>query len=260
MVMVAALVVAAIGLWSSTRLSIDAVPDITNVQVIVNVDAPGYTPLEAEQRLAVPLETAMAGMPRLSYTRSLSRYGLAQVTVVFEDGTDIYFARQLVAERLLAVRSDLPAGREPILGPIATGLGEIFMFTVDAEPGSKNADGSPVTPMDLRSVHDWIIRPQLLRVPGVVEVNPNGGYKKEIQIAPDPAKLLAYGITHEDLLRAVEENNSNRGAGYIERNGAQWLMRVPGQADTISDIENIVVRQTGGTPLRIEDVASVSIG
>ncbi len=132
LVMMAALALAVLGLWSFTKLPIDAVPDITNVQVIVNVEAPGYTPLEAEQRIAVPLETAMAGMPRLSYTRSLSRYGLAQVTAVFEDGTDIYFARQLVAERMLAVRADLPPGREPTMGPIATGLGEIFMFTVDA--------------------------------------------------------------------------------------------------------------------------------
>lgn len=260
MVMIAALIVAAIGLWSFTRLSIDAVPDITNVQVIVNVEAPGYTPLEAEQRLSVPLETAMAGMPRLSYTRSLSRYGLAQVTVVFEDGTDIYFARQLVAERLLAVRSNLPAGREPALGPIATGLGEIFMFTVDAEPGSKNADGSPITPMDLRSVHDWIIRPQLLRVPGVVEVNPIGGFKKEILIAPDPSRLLAYGISYAQVLKAIETNNDNRGAGYIEHNGAQWLMRVPGQASQMADLGNILLTQTGGVPLRLRDVASIELG
>lgn len=260
MVMIAALTVAAIGLWSFTELSIDAVPDITNVQVIVNVEAPGYTPLEAEQRLAVPLETAMAGIPRLAYTRSLSRYGLAQVTVVFEDGTDIYFARQLVAERLLAVRGDLPVGREPTLGPIATGLGEIFMFTVDAEPGSKNADGSPVTPMDLRSVHDWIIRPQLLRVPGVVEVNPIGGYKKEILIAPDPSRLLAYGISYAQVLKAIETNNENRGAGYIEHNGAQWLMRVPGQAGKMADLGNIPLTQTGGVPLRLRDVASIEPG
>jgi cobalt-zinc-cadmium resistance protein CzcA len=260
LVMLGALALAVLGAWMFTRLPIDAVPDITNVQVIVNVEAPGYTPLEAEQRIAVPLETAMAGLPRLAYTRSLSRYGLAQTTVVFEEGTDIYFARQLVAERVLAARGSLPEGREPVLGPIATGLGEIFMFTVDAEPGARNEDGSFVTPVDLRSVHDWIIRPQLLRVPGVVEVNPIGGYKKEILIAPDPAKLLAYGISHEDLLRAIEENNANRGAGYIERNGAQWLMRVPGQATDLAHLESIVVRQSGGTPLRISDVASVSIG
>ncbi|MDP3859922.1 MAG: CusA/CzcA family heavy metal efflux RND transporter [Stagnimonas sp.] len=260
LVMVVALALAALGAYNYTRLPIDAVPDITNVQVIVNVPAPGYTPLEAEQRLSFPMETAMSGLPKLAYTRSLARYGLAQVTVVFEDGTDIYFARQQVAERMNAARSQLPEGLEPSMGPIATGLGEIFMFTVDAEPGAKNADGSPTTPTDLRSVHDWIIRPQLLRVPGVVEVNPIGGYKKEILVAPDPAKLLAYGLSHEDLLQALKANNGNRGAGYIERNGAQWLLRVPGQAESLDDLGNIVVKQQAGVPLRVRDVATVGLG
>ncbi len=260
LVMVFALALAALGLYNYTRLPIDAVPDITNVQVIVNVPAPGYTPLEAEQRVSLPMETAMSGLPRLSYTRSLARYGLAQVTVVFEDGTDIYFARQQVAERMNAARSQLPAGLEPTMGPIATGLGEIFMFTVDAEPGAKNRDGTAVTPTDLRSVHDWIIRPQLLRVPGVVEVNPIGGYKKEILVAPDPVKLLAYGLTYADVLGALQANNGNRGAGFIERSGAQWLMRVPGQADGLADLGNVVVRQLNGVPLRVRDVAAVSLG
>lgn len=259
-VLLAAILVSALGVWNFARLPIDAVPDITNVQVIVNVEAPGYTPIEAEQRITLPLETSMAGLPRLAYTRSLSRYGLAQVTVIFEDGTDIYFARQLVAERVLAVRGELPAGREPTLGPIATGLGEIFMFTVDAEPGARNADGTSVTPTDLRSVHDWIIRPQLMRVPGVVEVNPIGGFKKEILVAPNPAQLLAYGISQAQLVAAIEANNTNRGAGYIEHNGAQWLMRVPGQAESLGDIGAIVIRQVDGVPLRVRDVASVGIG
>lgn len=260
LVMVLVFAVAALGAYNFTRLPIDAVPDITNVQVIVNVPAPGYTPLEAEQRLSFPLETAMSGIPRLAYTRSLARYGLAQVTVVFEDGTDIYFARQQVAERMNAARNQLPEGLEPTMGPIATGLGEIFMFTVDAEPGASHPDGTPITPTDLRSVHDWIIRPQLLRVPGVVEVNPIGGYKKEILIAPDPAKLLAYGISHDELLKALQANNGNRGAGFIEHNGAQWLMRVPGQAQSLDDLGNIVVKQQGGVPLRVRDVASVGLG
>jgi len=260
LVMVLALALAALGLFNYTRLPIDAVPDITNVQVIVNVPVPGYTPLEAEQRVSFPMETAMSGLPRLAYTRSLARYGLAQVTVVFEDGTDIYFARQQVAERMNAARSQLPDGLEPTMGPIATGLGEIFMFTVDAEPGAANPDGTPVTPTDLRSVHDWIIRPQLLRVAGVVEVNPIGGFKKEILVAPDPARLLAYGVTHADLLTALRANNGNRGAGFIERNGAQWLMRVPGQATGLDDLGKVVVKQQSGVPIRVSDVASVSLG
>jgi len=249
-----------LGAWSFTQLPIDAVPDITNVQVSINTGAPGYTPLEAEQRISYPLETAMVGLPNLSYTRSVSRYGLSQVTVIFEEGTDIYFARQLVGERLNAARSDLPAGLEPELGPIATGLGEIFMFTVDAEPGATNKDGTPVTPTDLRLVHDWIIRPQLLRAPGVAEINPVGGFKKEILVAPNPNKLLAYGMDYATVIEALQNNNNNKGAGFIERNGAQWLMRVPGQVTDMTDIENIVIRQQQGVPIRVKDVATVSIG
>ncbi len=251
---------AGLGIYNFDRLPIDAVPDITNVQVVVNTPAPGYTPLEAEQRVTFPLENAMAGLPRLSYTRSISRYGLSQVTVVFEDGTDIYFARQQVSERLIAARASLPPALEPALGPIATGLGEIFMFTVDAEPGATLPDGTPIDQTELRSVHDWIIRPQLLRVPGVVEINPIGGLKKEILVAPDPGKLLAYGLGYDDLVAALRANNDNRGAGFIEYNGAQWLMRVPGQAQDLSDIENIVVAAQDGVPLRVSDLATVSVG
>ena len=254
------LLLCGLGLWNFTRLPIDAVPDITNVQVVVNTAAPGYTPLEVEQRVTFPLETAMAGIPRLSYTRSLSRYGLSQITVVFAAGTDIYFARQQVAERMNAAASVLPASLQPTLGPIATGLGEIFMFTVDAEPGAVNADGTPVTPTELRSVHDWIIRPQLLRVPGVAEVNPIGGFKKEILVAPQPAKLLAYGLTYADVVTALERNNENRGAGFIEHNGAQWLLRLPGQASEIEELAAIAVREHNGVPIRVGDVASVGVG
>ena len=249
-----------LGGWKFTQLPIDAVPDITNVQVVINTEAAGYTPLEAEQRVSYPVETAMSGMPGLSYTRSLSRYGLSQVTVVFEEGTDIYFARQLVNSRLGIAKSQIPANLEPELGPIATGLGEIFMFTVDAKPGAMNADGTQVTPMDLRTVHDWIIRPQLMRVPGVAEVNPIGGFKKEILVAPDPAKLLAYNVSYTDVVNAIEQNNSNRGVGFIERDGAQWLMRVPGQANSIADLRKIVIRQNDGVPISVSDVASVSLG
>ena len=249
-----------LGVWNFTKLPIDAVPDITNVQVVINTEAPGYTPLEVEQRVTFPVESAMSGLPKLSYTRSSSRYGLSQVIVVFEEDTDIYFARQLVSERLISTKSQLPTSLEPTLGPIATGLGEIFMFTVDAELGATNDDGSLITPTDLRSVHDWIIRPQLLRVPGVVEVNPIGGFKKEILIAPDPAKLLAFNLTYRDILNAVEQNNANRGAGFIEHNGAQWLMRVPGQANEINALKNIPIQTQNSVPLRIRDVATVELG
>ncbi len=260
LILLLVLLVAGIGAWNFTRLPIDAVPDITNVQVVINARAPGYTPLEVEQRVSFPLENAMAGLPRLDHTRSISRYGQSQITVVFLDGTDVYFARQQVAERLAAARSALPPSIEPALGPVATGLGEIFMFTVDAEPGARNPDGSEVTPTDLRTVHDWIIRPQLLRVPGVVEVNPVGGYKKEFLVAPDPAKLLAFGLTYDDVLQALRENNDNRGAGFIEYNGAQLLMRVPGQAADSTDLAALVIAEFDGVPVRISDVASVGPG
>ncbi len=259
-VIVLVLGVSVIGGWSFTKLPIDAVPDITNVQVMVNTEAPGFTPLEIEQRISYPLENAMAGLPGLVHTRSISRYGLSQVVAIFSDDTDIYFARQLINERLSSLRSKLPSGIEPELGPIATGLGEIFMFTVDAEPGAANDDGSPVTPTDLRSVHDWIIRPQLMRVPGVVEVNPIGGYEKEILVAFDPAKLLAFGLTQEDVVTAIEANNANRGAGFIERNGAQWLMRVTGQIDAIEKIQLIPLMTQDGSSVTIADVARVSEG
>ena len=260
LILVLVLMVAGLGVWNFTRLPIDAVPDITNVQVTINTPAPGYTPLEVEQRVSYPLENAMAGLPRLDYTRSLSRYGLSQITVIFQEGTDIYFARQLVGERLNAARSALPAGLDPALGPIATGLGEIFMFTVDSEPGALNADGTPVTPTDLRTVHDWIIRPQLLRVPGVVEVNPIGGFKKEILVAPDPAKLLAFGVTYADVVAHLRQNNDNRGAGFIEYNGAQWLIRIPGRAEEPQDLAEVVISENNGVPVRIADVATVGVG
>ncbi|MDA3933692.1 MAG: CusA/CzcA family heavy metal efflux RND transporter [Gammaproteobacteria bacterium] len=249
-----------LGTWNFNRLPIDAVPDITNVQVVVNTAAPGYTPLEVEQRITFPLENAMAGTPQLSYTRSVSRYGLSQITVIFEEGTDIYFARQQVGERMIAAKAELPVELEPTLGPIATGLGEIFMFTVDAEPGASVEDGGAITPTDLRSAHDWIIRPQLLRVPGVAEVNPIGGFKKEILVATDPAKLLAYGLSNADVVTALQANNSNRGAGFIEHSGAQWLLRIPGQASTMHDLSNIVVSEREGVPVRIRDLATVDIG
>ncbi len=246
--------VAALGAYNLARLPIDAVPDITNVQVQINTEAPGMSPMEVEQRITFPVETALGGLPRLEYTRSLSRYGLSQVTVVFEDGTEIYFARQLLNERVQEVRSKLPPGVEPELGPIATGLGEIFMFTVEAEPGS------PWTPTDLRTVQDWVVKPQLRTVPGVVEVNTIGGFVRQIHVTPQPSLLVAYGLGFEDLIAALEANNANVGAGYIERRGEQVLVRVPGQVATLDDIRDIAIGRRDGVPLRIRDVAEVGEG
>ncbi|MBT9455340.1 MAG: CusA/CzcA family heavy metal efflux RND transporter [Burkholderiaceae bacterium] len=260
LVLLCVLGMAALGIFSYQRLPIDAVPDITNVQVQINTQAKGYSPLEAEQRVTYPIETAMAGLPNLEQTRSLSRYGLSQVTVVFKDGTDIYFARQLVNERIQEAKGKLPGGLAPTLGPIATGLGEIYMWTVEAKPGALKADGSPYTPMDLREIQDWIIKPQLRNVPGVTEINTIGGYAKEYQVAPFPEKLVAYGLTLKDIVEALERNNGNVGAGYIERRGEQYLIRAPGQVANMDDIANIVVATAKGVPVRIRDVADVGLG
>ena len=248
------------GLWSFQRLPIDAVPDITNVQVQINTEAPGYSPLEAEQRITFPVETALYGLPNLSYTRSLSRYGLSQVTVVFEEGTDLYFARNLINERLGSIKSALPPGMEPEMGPISTGLGEIFMYTVDAIPGALQENGEPWDATALREVQDWIIKPQLAQVPGVIEINSIGGYDKQYHVTPFPVKLLELDVSLEDVVSALQNNNANRGAGYIERNGQQLLVRSPGQLQVISDIEQVVITNRDGTPVRIADVATVAIG
>lgn len=259
-VMIVVVALSALGVYNFTRLPIDAVPDITNVQVQINTEAPGYSPLEAEQRITFPVETALAGVPGLEYTRSISRYGLSQVTVVFKEGTDIYFARQLVNERVQSVRSQLPAGSEPQLGPISTGLGEIFMYTVEAKPDARKPDGTAYTPEDLRTLQDWVIRPQLRNTPGVTEVNTIGGFERQYHVTPYPERLSAYGLTMADVIQALEKNNSNKGAGYIEKSGEQFLVRVPGQANTISDLSQIVVETRMGVPIRVADVADVILG
>ncbi len=249
-----------LGLYNYGRLPIDAVPDITNVQVQINTAAPGYSPLEVEQRITFPIETVMAGLPKLDYTRSLSRYGLSQVTVVFDDGTDIYFARQLVSERLQEAKSQVPQGLEPSMGPIATGLGEIFMYTVQAEEGARQEDGSPWGPTALRTLQDWVIRPQLRTVRGVTEVNTTGGFLKQIHVTPDPRKMLAFDVTLDQIKAALLRNNDNVGAGYIERSGEQYLVRVPGQVKALDDIRAIPVALRDGAPVRIDHVAEVLLG
>ena len=255
-----AFIIVGVGIWNYQKLPIDAVPDITNVQVQINTSAPGYSPLEAEQRITYPVETALAGIPKLDYTRSLSRYGLSQVTVVFEEGTDIYFARSLINERLSAIKSNLPDGLEPEMGPISTGLGEIFMYTVQASEEARMADGQPYTTTALREIQDWIIKPQLAQVEGVVEVNSIGGYNKQYHVMPDPTKLLYYQIGLHELTQALRANNENRGAGYIERNGQQLLVRSPGQLANIADIGNVVITERDQVPIKVSDVADIAIG
>jgi len=260
LVLIVVIGISALGIYNFGRLNIDAVPDITNIQVQINTEASGYSPLEAEQRITFPIETAISGLPGLTYTRSISRYGLSQVTVVFKDGSDIYLARQLVAERLQSVRGQLPSGIEPEMGPIATGLGEIFMYTVDAEPGALKEDGTSWTPTDLRTLQDWVVKPQLITVPGVTEVNSIGGFQKQFHVTPWPHRLKSYQLGLADIIKALERNNANTGAGYIERSGEQYLVRVPGQAETLEDLRQIIITQRHGVSVRIGDVAEVLIG
>jgi cobalt-zinc-cadmium resistance protein CzcA len=260
LVLVLTLLIAGLGIYNTYKLPIDAVPDITNKQVQINTEVPGYSPLEAEQRVTYLVENAMAGLPALKYTRSLSRYGLSQVTVVFEDDTDIYLGRQQISERLQSIRGELPDGVEPQLGPVASGLGEIFTYAISAEDGALNAEGQHYTAEDLRTIQDWIIRPQLVSVPGITEINSVGGYEREYQVAPDPAKLLAYKLTLADVSRALMENNQNTGAGYIERYGEQWLVRSPGQLKTLEDIRKVVIAKRDDMPVTIGDVSKVFLG
>lgn len=249
-----------VGIYSYQKLSIDAVPDITNVQVQINSQANGFTAPEVEQRITYPIENAMSGIPNLEQTRSISRYGLSQVTIIFKDGTDIYWARQLINQRLQEAKSALPDSIDPQMSPISTGLGEIYQWVVKAEPNAKKADGSAYSAMDLREIQDWIIRPQLQRLQGVAEVNSIGGYNKTYVVSPDLTRLQQLQIPLTDLQDALQNNNENRGAGFIEENGQQLTVRVPGMLTSIQDIQNVTVATKNGLPIRVADVASVSIG
>ena len=260
MILTGVILMGMLGIYNYQRLPIDAVPDITNVQVQINTQAAGYSPMESEQRVTFPIERSMAGLPNLEYTRSISRYGLSQVTVIFKDGTDIYFARQLVNQRIQEARDMLPTGITPTMGPISTGLGEIFMYTVKAEEGAKKPDGEPYTSTDLREIQDWIIKPQLRTVKGVTEVNSIGGFVKQFHVTPYPEKLISFGLTLQEIVIALQRNNLNVGAGYIERNGEQLLVRAPGQVVNLDEIREIILGSHHGVPVRIKNVADVLIG
>ena len=249
-----------VGIYSYQKLPIDAVPDITNTQVQINTQANGFTALEIEQRITYPIENAMSGMPNMEQTRSISRYGLSQVTIIFEDGTDIYWARQLINQRLQEAMGEMPEKIQPTMSPISTGLGEIYQWIIKAEANAKKPDGSAYSAMDLREIQDWIVRPQLQRVKGVAEINSIGGFNKTYVVAPDLNRLQQLQIPLIDLQTALTENNENRGAGYIEKNGQQLTVRVPGTLNTIEDIQNISLANKNGYPIRVADVAQVSIG
>ena len=276
------LMAAAFGVWSLTRLPIDAVPDVTNNQVQINTIAPWLSPQDIEKQVTFQIETALAGTTGLEYTRSLSRNGFSQVTAVFTEKTDIYFARQQVNERLREARAMLPVGVEPRMGPISTGLGEIYMWTVafgpKPAPGAPGraagwrGDGSYLTPEGqtlttaieraayLRTVQNWIIRPQVKTVPGVAGVDSIGGYEKLYQVQPDPDRLVGFGLSFSDVAAALDTNNANRGAGYIERNGEGIVVRATGRLETVEDVADVVVASRAGVPIRVKDVGTVSIG
>ena len=284
LVVLAVAAIAMFGIKSLSQLPIDAVPDITNNQVQINTAATGLSPFEIEKTVTYPIETALAGIPGLSYTRSLSRNGFSQVTAVFADKVDIYFARTQVAERLAQAKASLPPGAEPHMGPVSTGLGEIYMWTVHYKhPGGKGAeikngqagwqsDGSYLTPegqrltkpfelaMYLRTVQDWIIRPQLKGIPGVAEVDSIGGFQQQYQVQPNPEKLISYGLSFQDIINALERNNTSVGAGYVEQRGESYVVRADGRLETTKDIGSVIVANKSGVPVYLKDVADVGIG
>ena len=252
LIILATLGLAGAGWLSWKQLNLDAVPDITTNQVVVNTETPGMAPAEIEKLVTFPVETAMGGIPGVVEVRSLSTYGLSQVVVTFHESVDTYFARQLVNERLLSVREQLPATvPAPQMGPVSTGLGEIYQYAVESDKRS---------PMELKTLQDWVIKPQLRTVPGLAEVNGSGGNEKQYEVRLDPQRLLSRGVPFRQVVEAVEKNNANAGGGFIERKGEQTIIRSVGVVTNERDIENIVVDADNGTPIYLKDVADIVIG
>ena len=258
-VVVLALILCAFGLRAASRLSVDAFPDVTNVQVQVATEAPGRSPQEIERFVTVPLEIAMTGLPGLVEMRSLNKSGLSIITLVFTDKTDVYFARQLVTERLIEVTPRMPAGIVPVLGPVSTGLGEVYQYTLEKPDDGQRA----LTPEELaerRTVQDWVVRPLLRSIPGVAEINSQGGYVKQFQALVDPGRLRHYNLSVQQVVQAISANNSNASGGVLSQVTEQYLIRGVGLIKTLEDIGNIVIKEQGGIPVYVRDVATVQMG
>ncbi len=258
-VVVLSLVLLAFGLHALQKLSVDAFPDVTNIQVQIATEAPGRSPDEVERLVTVPLEIAMTGLPGLEEMRSLNKNGLSLITLVFTDATDVYFARQLVMERLMEVRDRLPQGITPVLGPVSTGLGEVFQYTLD-HPDDGTRELTPEALMERRIVQDWVVRPLLRGIPGVAEINSQGGYVKQFEVLAQPSRLRHYGLTLSDVMEALQRNNANAGGGILPQGAEQYLVRGVGLLRDAKDIEMIVLKEVDGIPVYVRDVAEVRIG
>lgn len=258
LILIATIFIAALGVYAFQQLPIDAFPDVTNIQVQVITETPGRSPVEVEQFITYPIEVQMTGLPQLIELRSLSKFGLSMVTIVFEDNVDIYFARQLVLERLIEAREKLPEGAEPAMGPISTGLGEIYQYTLEKSATSQETNLESL--MKLRTIQDWIVRPILKTVPGVTDVNAFGGFVKQYHVLIDPDRLKKYDLTLREVFESVAENNNNAGGNILEHSSERYLIRGVGLIKDMQDIRNIVVRSHEGTPIYIKDVAEVKTG
>ncbi|RDI10074.1 efflux RND transporter permease subunit [Comamonas sp. AG1104] len=257
-VVVLALVMCGFGLRAAMNLSVDAFPDVTNVQVQVATEAPGRSPEEIERFVTVPLEIAMTGLPGLAEMRSLNKSGLSIITLVFTDATDVYFARQLVTERLIEVTPRMPEGIVPVLGPVSTGLGEVYQYTLDhPDDGKRELTQAELT--ERRTIQDWVARPLLRSIPGVAEINSQGGYVKQYQVLVDPARLRHYNLSVRQVVQAVADNNANASGGILPQVTEQYLIRGVGMIRTLDDIGNIVLKEQGGVPVYVRDVAKVQI-
>ncbi|HZO83908.1 MAG TPA: efflux RND transporter permease subunit, partial [Verrucomicrobiae bacterium] len=261
-VLVGAFVLIAIGLWSALRLPIDAVPDITNAQVQINTQVPALSPEEIERQVSFPIETEMAGLQGLQEVRSLSKFGLSQITLMFADGTDIFRARQLVSERLQSTRDDLPAGTEPELGPISTGLGEIYFYTLEYAPDATNKPPARYEQLlELRQIQDWIVKPALRSVAGIADIETVGGYEKQIVVQPDPRKLIDAGVSFEQFAAVIAENVQNVGGGPVQKGGELITIRTLGRIQDLEELRNLPVKFGAAVqPLLVRDLAEVGIG